>query len=200
METAETNNRQPISVSLPPDVIKWLDDKVQSRVYASRSHGVELLVRQASMREQSTGSGATTPASFHVEKEIHISPVDVNDAALFANLKDSFSRALEEASLKHLSPHLIAITINGQRRLFYTLKKVGETMKADMTVQSYVAISQDVTPVQLTLTMTRDPMGLPGKLEGAETPISKAEFEKLGLNSQQVFQLIDRISKGIDLY
>ncbi len=43
--------RIPISITLPKECVDWLDRKVESRVYANRSHGLELLIREA-MKKQ----------------------------------------------------------------------------------------------------------------------------------------------------
>lgn len=44
--------RMPISVTLPPECVKWLDKKVESRIYANRSHGIELLILEAMKKEK----------------------------------------------------------------------------------------------------------------------------------------------------
>jgi len=36
--------RQAISVTLPKECIDWVDEKVKTRIYASRSHGIEVLI------------------------------------------------------------------------------------------------------------------------------------------------------------
>jgi Arc/MetJ-type ribon-helix-helix transcriptional regulator len=44
--------RKPISITLPKECVDWLDKKVESRIYASRSHAVELLVLDAMRHER----------------------------------------------------------------------------------------------------------------------------------------------------
>lgn len=44
--------RVPISVTLPKEVVEWLDKKVESRIYANRSHAIEVLVLDAIKREK----------------------------------------------------------------------------------------------------------------------------------------------------
>jgi len=44
--------RIPISVTLPPECVEWVDRKVESRIYANRSHGIELLVLEAMKKEK----------------------------------------------------------------------------------------------------------------------------------------------------
>jgi Arc/MetJ-type ribon-helix-helix transcriptional regulator len=39
--------RMPISVTLPKECVEWLDKKVESRVYANRSHALEVLILEA---------------------------------------------------------------------------------------------------------------------------------------------------------
>jgi Arc/MetJ-type ribon-helix-helix transcriptional regulator len=44
--------RIPISVTLPKNCIDWIDRKVESRTYANRSHGIELLILEAMKKEK----------------------------------------------------------------------------------------------------------------------------------------------------
>jgi len=44
--------RMPISVTLPKECIEWLDRKVESRVYANRSHALEVLILDAMKNEK----------------------------------------------------------------------------------------------------------------------------------------------------
>jgi Arc/MetJ-type ribon-helix-helix transcriptional regulator len=39
--------RVPISVTLPKECVDWLDKKVESRIYANRSHAIEVLILEA---------------------------------------------------------------------------------------------------------------------------------------------------------
>jgi Arc/MetJ-type ribon-helix-helix transcriptional regulator len=44
--------RMPISVTLPKECVEWLDKKVESRVYANRSHALEVLILEAKKNEK----------------------------------------------------------------------------------------------------------------------------------------------------
>jgi len=44
--------RVPISITLPKECVAWLDKKVESRIYANRSHAVEVLILEAVKGEQ----------------------------------------------------------------------------------------------------------------------------------------------------
>jgi Arc/MetJ-type ribon-helix-helix transcriptional regulator len=44
--------RVPISVTLPKECVEWLDRKVESRVYANRSHALEVLILEAMKSEK----------------------------------------------------------------------------------------------------------------------------------------------------
>lgn len=44
--------RSPISITLPKECIEWIDRKVESRIYANRSHGIELLILEAMKSEK----------------------------------------------------------------------------------------------------------------------------------------------------
>jgi Arc/MetJ-type ribon-helix-helix transcriptional regulator len=185
----------PISVTLPPTVIAWLDRKVQSRVYASRSHAVELLVLEASMREDSSsgGSGASTPDGFRVEREFSVSGPD---AAGLEDLKGRFTKAMAEAVGMGITSHVVKV----DGKLFYRLRKLGSNVAEGKTIEEYVAISQDLRPVRLKVTTSIGPTGMPGRVDAEENPVGEKEFEALGLRRQEIFGLIDRFIKGVDLF
>jgi Arc/MetJ-type ribon-helix-helix transcriptional regulator len=44
--------RVPISVTLPKECVEWLDRKVESRIYANRSHAIEVLILEAMKKEK----------------------------------------------------------------------------------------------------------------------------------------------------
>ncbi len=45
MEAEENEmTRHAISITLPKECIKWVDGKVRTRIYASRSHAIEVLI------------------------------------------------------------------------------------------------------------------------------------------------------------
>lgn len=44
--------RVPTSITLPKECIEWLDQKVESRIYANRSHAIEVLILDAMKREK----------------------------------------------------------------------------------------------------------------------------------------------------
>jgi Arc/MetJ-type ribon-helix-helix transcriptional regulator len=44
--------RVPISVTLPKECVDWLDRKVESRIYANRSHALEVLILEAMKKEK----------------------------------------------------------------------------------------------------------------------------------------------------
>ena len=44
--------RIPISVTLPKNCVDWIDQKVESRIYANRSHGIEVLILEAMRQER----------------------------------------------------------------------------------------------------------------------------------------------------
>jgi len=44
--------RVPISVTLPKECVEWLDRKVESRIYANRSHALEVLILEAMKSEK----------------------------------------------------------------------------------------------------------------------------------------------------
>lgn len=39
--------RERVSITLPKECIKWLDQKILTRVYANRSHAIEVLILEA---------------------------------------------------------------------------------------------------------------------------------------------------------
>jgi Arc/MetJ-type ribon-helix-helix transcriptional regulator len=44
--------RVPISVTLPKECVEWLDRRVESRLYANRSHAIEVLILEAIRNEK----------------------------------------------------------------------------------------------------------------------------------------------------
>jgi Arc/MetJ-type ribon-helix-helix transcriptional regulator len=44
--------RIPTSITLPKECIEWIDAKVERRVYANRSHAIEVLILDAMKREK----------------------------------------------------------------------------------------------------------------------------------------------------
>jgi Arc/MetJ-type ribon-helix-helix transcriptional regulator len=52
MVEVEESVRVPISITVPKEVLVWLDEKVKSRVYANRSHAVEVIVLEAMKNEK----------------------------------------------------------------------------------------------------------------------------------------------------
>jgi Arc/MetJ-type ribon-helix-helix transcriptional regulator len=46
--------RIPVSVTLPKECVDWLDRKVESRIYANRSHAIEVLILEAMKNEKNT--------------------------------------------------------------------------------------------------------------------------------------------------
>lgn len=44
--------RIPISITLPKKCVGWIDQKVESRVYANRSHAIEVLILEAMKGEK----------------------------------------------------------------------------------------------------------------------------------------------------
>lgn len=44
--------RVPISVTLPKECVDWLDRKVETRIYANRSHALEVLILEAMKNEK----------------------------------------------------------------------------------------------------------------------------------------------------
>jgi metal-responsive CopG/Arc/MetJ family transcriptional regulator len=44
--------RERLSITLPKECVEWLDDKVETREYFSRSHGLEVLILDAMKQEK----------------------------------------------------------------------------------------------------------------------------------------------------
>ena len=44
--------RERVSITLPKECVEWLDKKVESRIYANRSHAIEVLILEAIKREK----------------------------------------------------------------------------------------------------------------------------------------------------
>ncbi|MGD0978048.1 MAG: hypothetical protein ABR962_02785 [Candidatus Bathyarchaeia archaeon] len=48
--------RKPITITIPPKCLEWLDKQVDSRRYDTRSHGVELLILGEMRKEEADKS------------------------------------------------------------------------------------------------------------------------------------------------
>lgn len=46
----ENMPRVRVSITLPQECVDWIDDKIESRTYANRSHALEVLVLEAIKR------------------------------------------------------------------------------------------------------------------------------------------------------
>jgi len=47
----ENMPRERISITLPKESLTWIDKKIKSRIYANRSHAIEVLILEAVKRE-----------------------------------------------------------------------------------------------------------------------------------------------------
>lgn len=43
-------SRERVSITLPKECMKWIDNKIESRTYANRSHALEVLILEAMKR------------------------------------------------------------------------------------------------------------------------------------------------------
>jgi Arc/MetJ-type ribon-helix-helix transcriptional regulator len=50
--------RTPISVTLPKVCVDWVDKQVESRVYANRSHAIEVIILNAIKKGENRGRGS----------------------------------------------------------------------------------------------------------------------------------------------
>jgi metal-responsive CopG/Arc/MetJ family transcriptional regulator len=181
-------------------------DEVAKKIQRSRSDTISTILWLAiqSIRTKqpkdlgelmsiSGGTGVTAPAGFQVEKQFTVTEKGSNE---LADLRSRFVKALDQAVSMRMSGHALAVNVKGQRRLFYTLKKLGEDVKPNSTIQTFLALSQELQPVRLTVTMTRDPQGYPGRVEGTEEPISRDEAKEYDLSADRVLALIQRFVGG----
>lgn len=44
--------RERVSITLPKECLEWLDKKIESRIYANRSHVIEVLILEAMKNEK----------------------------------------------------------------------------------------------------------------------------------------------------
>jgi metal-responsive CopG/Arc/MetJ family transcriptional regulator len=44
--------RERVSITLPSEVLVWLDKKIEARTYANRSHAIEVLILEAMKAER----------------------------------------------------------------------------------------------------------------------------------------------------
>jgi hypothetical protein len=187
-----------LGFSVGKNVTIYLPDEVAQRMVLLPEVNWSEICRQAitnyiEARAPSAGSSAT----FQVEKPFEISNLD---AAQLEEQKARFVKALGEAWGLGIRMHVLAAPVAGKRRLYYTLKKLSSKAGAKETVEEYVAINEEVKPVHLLIKVIRDPTGFGAGLEGTETYLTQEEFQRYGLNLNEVFATIDRFIKAIDVY
>jgi metal-responsive CopG/Arc/MetJ family transcriptional regulator len=44
--------RERVSITLPKELLEWIDKKIEARTYANRSHAIEVLILEAMKREK----------------------------------------------------------------------------------------------------------------------------------------------------
>ncbi len=44
--------RERVSITLPKELLEWIDKKIEARIYANRSHAIEVLILEAMKREK----------------------------------------------------------------------------------------------------------------------------------------------------
>jgi metal-responsive CopG/Arc/MetJ family transcriptional regulator len=44
--------RERVSITLPKELLEWIDKKIQERIYANRSHAIEVLILEAMKKEK----------------------------------------------------------------------------------------------------------------------------------------------------
>jgi len=44
--------RERVSITLPKECIEWLDEKIKARIYANRSHAIEVLILEKIKEEK----------------------------------------------------------------------------------------------------------------------------------------------------
>ena len=52
MEKAIEMVRERVSITLPRELLEWIDKKIEARIYANRSHAIEVLILEAMKREK----------------------------------------------------------------------------------------------------------------------------------------------------
>lgn len=48
----ENMPKQRVTISLPRELVEWLDKKIEKRVYANRSHAIEVLILSVKVKEK----------------------------------------------------------------------------------------------------------------------------------------------------
>lgn len=52
--------KQRITITIDKELLKWLDSKVEARIFANRSHGLEFLIKQKMEQEKEVKSNEFT--------------------------------------------------------------------------------------------------------------------------------------------
>lgn len=95
-----------------------------------------------------------------------------------------------------MGAHVTSVTVKGQRRLFFTVKKLNERIAADSTEQEFLAVNSSLKPVRLKITLIRDKNGFVANVEGEETPVDPREYD---LALEKVVLIVERFLQG-DFY
>jgi hypothetical protein len=189
----EDANRVPISVSLPPAVVTWLDGQVEIRRFASRSHAVEFSVLQ--FMNASAGSVAVAPGGFQVTREFKAVDQSGADAS---DLKRQFVKAMDQAWDSRLGVHVLRVALKGQKepRLYYRLRELTRNVNAYSTVQEYLAIDEELQVVKLSITAIRGPDGTGASMEAEQQTLSPEQAQQFRLTRQQMAAEVERFLRG----
>jgi Arc/MetJ-type ribon-helix-helix transcriptional regulator len=189
----EDANRVPISVSLPQAVVTWLDNQVETRRFASRSHAVEFSVLQ--FMNASAGSAAIAHGGFHVTREFKA--VDQSEAEA-SDLKRQFVKAMDQAWNSHLGGHILKVALKGQKepRLYYRLRELAKNVNANSTVQEYLAIDEELQVVKLSITATRGPDGTGASMEAEQQTLSPEQTQQFRITRQQMISEVERFLRS----
>lgn len=44
--------KEQVTITLPPEILSWIDDKVKDRTFANRSHGIEVAIMNLMKAEE----------------------------------------------------------------------------------------------------------------------------------------------------
>jgi hypothetical protein len=179
------------------NVTIYLPDEVAQKMALLPEVNWSEICRQAitgyvETRVPSAGSAAT----FQLEKPFQITNPD---NAAMESLRQRFKKTLQEMWDLGTRVNITRVNIDKQPKLFYHVKKLGQTLTAQATVLEFISVNQDLQVVRLKVFCGRDPSGMLGSVTGEETALTPQEIQQYGLSRDRMTALIQGVIAG-DIY
>lgn len=135
------------------------------------------------------------PAGFQVQREFAVSSTQ-SDAAGLKDLQERFVKMLSEGWNLGSRVNIFKVNVDGQPRLFYNLRKLGQRMTSNQTVLEFISVNQDLQIVHLVVSCNRDATGMLAETTGKETPLNSDELAQYNLSRDRMIAVVQGFIKG----